>query len=114
MDVLIPVPWKNDVCAVLKKGDSDKIVVKIDTAQLTWQAAFPNDTRFDLFDTLADALSKGEMNGRNITNMREPGEIYEFLFSRDSRLFVGKINLCPDRQSVIIYSAHISLKGQKL
>ena len=112
MEARIPDDWKRDVCAVLQSGNNIHVVET--TARRPWEAAFPNDTKFDLFDTLVDALNPVGLIGRVVTDMKEPGEVYEFLFSRDRRLFVGKINLCPGRKSLIIYSAHISLKGDKI
>lgn len=112
MEAQIPDDWKRDVCTVLRSGCNIHIVET--TARRTWEAAFPNDTKFDLFDTLVGGLAPAGLMGRPITNMRESGEVYEFRFSRDARDFIGKINLCPGRKELIIYSAHISLKGDKI
>jgi hypothetical protein len=112
MQASIPEEWKRDVCVILRAGTS--IDVKFTTALQPWQDAFPNDTRFDLYDALMEALSPEIVFGRCITDMDEPGETWTFTFRRDSRDFFGKICLCPSRKAIIVYSAHISLKGNKL
>lgn len=63
---------------------------------------------------MAEALSCGTVMGRHVTDMQEPGETYTFKFFPEGRDFFGKICLCHDRKTIIIYSAHISLKGDKL
>jgi hypothetical protein len=112
MAVPIPDEWKRDVCAVLRNGKN--ILVRITSAQRRWCDAFPGATRYDLFDALIEALKPAVVLGKQITDMREPGETYEFKFFPDEREFYGKICLNPDRKGIIIYSAHISPRGWTL
>lgn len=112
MEASIPEEWKRGVCAVLKTEKD--IDVKFTSALQPWNDAFPNDTRFDLYDTLREALSIALVRGRHVEDMKEPGETWTFKFCRDARQFFGKICLCPGGKAIIVYSAHICRKGDQL
>jgi hypothetical protein len=112
METQIPEDWKRSVSAVLRNGRNIK--VRFTTAAQPWNDAFPNSTSYELYDALREELSQPGAIGRKVENMNEPGETYTFKFFPEQKEFFAKICLCPDRNSIIIYSAHISRKGDKL
>jgi hypothetical protein len=107
MEAPIPDKWKREVCSVLKKDEKGKILIRTSSAWLPWSGLFPNSFRFELYEALARCLSERNVCGKQVFNMEEPGETYEFFFSHENRKLYGKICLGEDGQTIIIYSAHL-------
>src|SRR5437867_4012410 len=106
MEAPIPEQWKKDVCSVLKQGYSDKIMVRLTSALRPFMDAFPGSFPSELHEAVKEALEQPDIIGVEVTDMDEPGQTYKFLFTHQGRPLYGKVCLCPDRQSVIIFSAH--------
>jgi hypothetical protein len=113
METSIPGTWKQAVCGILELGDAKRIRVTLQATK-DWLATFPNAFMYELYDAIAGSLRKPEVLGREVTSMRESGTTYEFFFCYKSRKLYTKICLTPQNELVIIYSAHIPLKGDTL
>jgi hypothetical protein len=113
MALPIPLPWKEKVRAILNSGDRKQIIVR-QRALTNWSDLFPSLFPGDLLIALSDALEQPDLVGKQIADMDEAGEVYEFIFMHASRLVYTKINLCFDGTMIIIYSAHRPLKGKTL
>lgn len=109
----IPKIWRDKVCAILFSCDSTRITITR-RARLEWEASFPSTFLFELYMAMAKYLSNEEVEGNKVEGMVPPGEVYEFFFTHELQEMYGKVNLLPSGQLVIIYSAHIPLKGDKL
>lgn len=110
---LIPAAWKKAVCGILKTQDPSKIEVT-QRATLDWLATFPDAWSYELYEELYNYLKTDEAVGQPVTTMREPGTVYEFIFTCRGRSLYSKINLKPSGELLIIYSAHPPLKGEGL
>lgn len=113
MASLIPQSWRKQVIAILDQGSRDRIIVRL-RAMDDFQALFPGAFRCELFECLAAALARDDLEGRQVTTMKERGTVYEFIFDHRQTKIYSKINLSPDGTVVIIYSAHRPLKGDTL
>jgi hypothetical protein len=109
----IPKEWKDAVCSVLKTQDLSKIEVTLRAAR-EWQATFPLAWSYELYDEISNYLKTDVAVGKRVETMREPGTVYEFIFICKGRSFYSKINLRPNGELLIIYSAHPPLKGDQL
>jgi hypothetical protein len=114
MDEPIPDHWRVSVLGILRTGDSAQILLTR-RARLEWGALFPNQTfGYEIYDAFAAALANPSLQGKQESGMDESGEVWAFIFHHDGQPVYGKINLCPDGKIIIIYSAHIPLKGNTL
>lgn len=111
--ILIPKNWRDAVCRILESFEASRIVVT-HRAKSDWEATFPSSFFFEMYSVLADAMKDDKLEGNRIYGMTPPGEVYEFLFMHQGRKLYGKINLLPDGKIIIIYSAHVPLKGETL
>jgi hypothetical protein len=110
----IPQKWKQAVCRILRTGDEKKIKMTRQ-AFLDWSLYFPQFLwKYQLYETIQKYLDGNDPEGRRVTTMDEAGEVYEMIFDVDGRLMYTKINLTPEGDIVIIYSAHPPRKGDKL
>ncbi len=110
---MVPAIWRTRVCFILDSGDRSKIRIR-QRALNDWSALFPQLFTCDLLSALSDALKDPDLIGNEVPFMQEPGETYEFIFTHDRRRVYAKLNLSPDGDLVIIYSAHRPLKGETL
>ncbi|MBE7497133.1 MAG: hypothetical protein HS117_19500 [Verrucomicrobiaceae bacterium] len=110
--VPIPAPWRKSVAAILRKGVSAEILVT-QRARNEFEARFPDAWAFERNTAMADAITQDSVLGRRITGMREPGEVWAFWFHFRSIKLYAKINLTPSGKLIIIYSAHVPLKGEE-
>ena len=110
----IPGEWKKTVVSILDKGDLDCIEIRETTARRTFDAMFPGAFTYELLEAFIDGLSDDEIEGRKIDSMNEEGTTWEFIFKHRKKTIYGKVCLTPDNEIVIIYSAHIPLKGEKI
>lgn len=99
--------------AILDQGGMDRIIVRLRAID-DFQALFPGAFRCELFECLTAALARDDLEGREVTTMKERGTVYEFIFDHRQTKIYSKINLSPDGTVVIIYSAHRPLKGDTL
>ena len=113
MDEVIPAEWRKAVCAILDGGDLGKVRLT-QRALKDWESIFPDAFICDLFVALADTLRVNGVRGKKVASMAEPGETYEFFFRARRRRLYGKINLLPKGEMLIVYSAHVPLKGDSL
>lgn len=109
----VPETWKQKVRDILRTGDENRIRVR-GRARQDWAMMFPDHYDYPLLDALIEALEKPDLVGRQVHTMEEPGEVYEFIFDYRKRRVYSKINLSPDGEVVIVYSAHRPLKGDHL
>ena len=109
---LVPEAWKQKVREILQTRDERFIRVRR-RAREDWDMLFP-DYEHPLLDALIEVLSIPELAGRRVDQMEEPGEVYEFIFDYCRRRIYSKINLSPNGEVVIIYSAHRPLRGDQL
>ena len=107
----IPAAWRKSVVAILRKGEKAQIVVK-QRARDEFSARFPDAWPYDRNGALADAHTPTEVLGRPIFGMDEPGEVWAFWFHFRNVKLYAKINLTPSGKLIIIYSAHVPLKGE--
>jgi len=111
---LIPAKWRAAVCAILRAQDESRIEVTT-RAKLDWAATFPDaDWAYVMYDEFRKFLERDDAFGRAVPTMRESGDVYEFIFPCMGRPMYGKINLKPNGDLLIIYSAHPPLKGETL
>ena len=115
----IPLEWRTAVMAALRSGDENRIISK-NTADNEWGAAFPNSFSFERHEAMATALAVDGITGRHIADM-DPRfgacrscDAYEFWFTFEKRLILGKIGLLPTGDIIIIFSSHIPRKGDTL
>lgn len=113
MASLIPQTWRKQVIAILDHGSMDQVLVR-QRAIDEFQALFPGAFRCELFDCLIAVLERDDLEGREVTTMKEPGTVYEFIFDHRQTKIYSKINLSPDGTVVIVYSAHRPFKGDTL
>ena len=59
-------------------------------------------------------MKDDQLEVNRIYGMIPPVEIYEFFSVHQGLKSYGKINLLPDGKIIIIYSAHVPLKGETL
>ena len=111
--MLIPKQWRDTVREILESCDSSRIVVTM-RAKRDWEATFPLSFEFEMYKALGAALGDDQLEGNCVEGMTPPGEVYEFFFEYDGRKLYGKINLLPNGRLVIVYSAHVPLKGETL
>jgi hypothetical protein len=111
MSILIPESWRQDVAAILDQAVAGTILVR-QRPRKDWENLDIEHYEAGLYVVLADALSApGALFGKEHT-MEEDGECYSFTFryrppsaNGEIELYT-KLNLLPDGQVVIIYSAH--------
>ena len=109
----IPDHWRTAVLRILRSSDMGRITVGL-RAKNEWEALFPHlSFSYEMLDAFSTALSNPGLEGQEVTGMKKPGEVWEFLFKHERKLVYGKINLCSDGK-IIIYSAHRPLKGDTL
>jgi len=105
------------VCRILHdRGDKGrKNILITERAKNDWDVAFPGGYPWDLPAALEDVLQDDSIRGRCVPDIKPPGEAYEFMFTHSGKLMYGKVNLLtPERKVVIVISAHIPYKGDKL
>jgi len=101
------------VCGILRNRGKNVTVTQ--RAQHEWQMAFLDAYSWDLFVALEDAIKDDAILGRLVPDIVPPGEAYEFFFTFKGKQMYGKVNLLtPERKAVIVISAHIPNKGDKL
>ena len=112
MEEPIPEQWRLGVASVLRSGDRNRIVTRLQS-DLDWQALFPDAWDFERFDAMAEALEVQGVTGRLIETMAERGTTYAFWFSFRRVKLYAKINLDVDGRVVIVYSSHTPRKGEE-
>jgi len=115
----IPIPkeWRTVVCRILhdRGAKGRKNIIITSRASSDWSLAFPGGFPWDLPAALEDVLKDDSILGRRVPDIRPPGEAYEFMFTHLGKLMYGKANLLtPARKVVVVISAHIPNKGDKL
>ena len=110
----IPDEWKKSVLSILRSGDSDCIEVRQTTALIPFTHLFPGAFIYELYNAFIDGLDSHEINGKQIYNMEEEGITWAFIFTHKKKKIYGKICLTPDNELIIIYSAHLPLKGDTI
>jgi len=112
MSIIIPQRWRTDVAAILDQAQEETILLR-KRPRREWFNLDDEHTEFGLYALLADELSiAGNLYGKVHTDMVEEGECYSFSFRYRPPTAEGeielytKLNLLPDGQVVIIYSAH--------
>ena len=108
---LIPEQWRQQVAAILEAAQLGTIIVTI-RARHDWRNLDNEHYESGLYSLLAEELRvSGAIYGKRHT-MDEAGECYSFTFLYQPPSATGpitlyaKLNLLPDGQVVIIYSAH--------
>ena len=108
----IPVQWKNDVLAILRrhckaiedgKANDDIVTIGRDASR-TWYSTFPNSTFYERNEAMTKALL-----AYNVTGIRydfDYGEAYDFMFEFRDQSMYGKIALTTSRRAIIICSIH--------
>lgn len=112
-EVEIPADWRKCVCDILRTRDGSRIRI-VNRAKHEWDAAFPMSFAFDLYNALLDALEVEGVTGKRVTGMLPPGEVWAFWFVHEGQRLYGKVNLLEGKLSIMVYSAHRPLKGDKL
>jgi hypothetical protein len=112
MSIIIPQRWRTAVVAILDQPQEGTILLR-KRPRREWSNLDDEHTEFGLYALLADELSvAGDLYGKVHTDMDEEGECYSFSFRYHPPSAKGeielytKLNLLPDGQVVIIYSAH--------
>jgi len=113
MEIEIPEEWRTRVGGILREPRLGRVLIRR-SARQDWADMFPGAFDLELQDALADAVDNPNLRGRSITDMKEPGETYDFIFWHQSRSVYAKICLQRPDSVVIVYSAHRPLKGDKL
>lgn len=111
--MLIPEDWRKRVCFILQGRDPKATVLVTKRATLDWDATFPEAFPTALKDTLVSILRQ-PLEGELVLGMTPPGVVYEFMFKFDERLMYGKVGLHDNDTLVIVFSAHVPLKGNEL
>lgn len=109
----IPRVWCNAVVAILRRRTLGGRIEVRQRARRDWSATFPSAFDYQLIDALADWLGQPGVEGNQVFDMTPPGVVYEFFFYHESRKLYGKVGL-HDTTLVIVFSAHVPLKGDKL
>jgi hypothetical protein len=111
MSIRIPEDWRKAVAPILHQGLDGTIQMPRE-ARRRWLNLDTKHYDQALYSLLAHELEKpGDIYGKNHT-MNEEGECYSFSFRYHPPSANGpidlytKLNLLPDGQVVIIYSAH--------
>ncbi len=111
--VEIPKQWRDTVCAILASGDK-KLIRWDPTGWKRYEAtpgclwAYEADDAFRAF--LCGPCPTGCLREMDTP----PGETYEFFFTFKRQTLYGKILLRTDRKRIVVFSAHLPLKGDKL
>lgn len=105
MASLIPDEWKRKVRDALNSSDKSRCIVRFTTAELTWQATFPDTFNFQMLRAISDALAAPSIEGA-LKRMDEPTETYAFFVTFRKNKMYAKVGLYPDGKIVIVYSAH--------
>lgn len=100
----IPPAWRQAVCTALKHGSRRANFTE--TGGQRWQNEFPDAFRYALDDALIRTLSDPKLHGCLVHMSFPPGETWEFYFIFRGQKLYGKLLLHPDRQRVVIFSAH--------
>jgi hypothetical protein len=108
--VPIPEAWRKRVSSILRRG-SDKEIVSTKIARQGWKDIFPEEPWNHIrYQALAATLDESIL-GRQIYDMREPGEVWAFWFHHRSRKLYAKINLTSSGKILLlIYSSHVPYK----
>lgn len=101
----IPDEWKRKVRDALNSSDRSRCIVRITTAELTWQAAFPDTFNFQMLRAISDELAAPSVEGA-LKIMDEPTETYAFFLTFRRTKMYAKVGLFPDGRIVIVYPAH--------
>jgi len=112
MKILIPERWRQEVATILRASRRGTIIATT-WAKSRWKNLDDAHYEAGLYALLAEQLSiEGDLYGKHELNMDEEGECYSFTFDYEPpsanapvELYT-KLNLLPDGQVVIIYSAH--------
>lgn len=110
--VLIPERWRQAVATILR-ARLDGTIIATTRAKSTWKNLDDAHYEAGLYSLLAEQLSiEGPIYGKIEPDMDEEGECYSFSFRYHPPSAKGeielytKLNLLPDGQVVIVYSAH--------
>src|SRR5690606_37245271 len=98
---------------ILRRPDGTSLIVK-SRARVDWESTFPEIFEYERNEAIAAALKRPHLEGRRIHGMNEPGEVWAFFTIFQQRQIYTKINLLPNGNVIILYSAHPPLKGDTL
>jgi hypothetical protein len=114
---ILPLAWRNAVIAVLATESSRKISWTHDARRRYEASASVAKMRsgspdpvwsHEIYWPMQEFLAGKSPRGCPVRMGETPGETYEFLFPFWRATFYGKILLFPDRQRVLLFSAHIA------
>jgi hypothetical protein len=109
----IPKAWREAVCAALVSGDVHRIRWE-PTGRKRYEATPGCDWGYEAEDEFRKYLSQEGPTGCYKTMDEPPGETYDFFFQFKGKKFYGKILLRNDKKRIVIFSAHLPQKGDKL
>ena len=81
----LPQEWIEKVTAILDAGRAGTRAIT-NTARVDWMVLFPASFSFEVYSVISKVLkSNAVTDARKVETMKEPGEVYEFLFVHDGR-----------------------------
>ena len=109
----IPNAWLRKVAGILRRGTYGEIQRKRSYSQKL-ERDFP-----DVFESRVTAAFLQFLEGSNpqgcpVQMDRPPGETWEFWFNLKGKQTYGKILLRSDHKRIVLFSAHLPEKGDKL
>jgi len=100
----LPADWLTSVCRLLRGDPAAVIFTK--ECHRRWSREFPDAYRFHLEAAFLALLRSGSVYGCPVTLSFPPGTTWEFFFQFHNEKLYGKILLTPDRERLLILSAH--------
>ena len=110
----LPEKWRQKVLAAMRGEIGSPKILPTQQSRNDWEALFPDEFYPDLYDAVETALADPAIRVGEVLGMNEDAEVYHFfIHHRKTKVYV-KIGLTADASSVILYSSHRPLKGDKL
>jgi len=104
----IPQQWCTAVGTVLETEDTtNRIIQWTADAGTRYECDFFGSWRYHVYAAMRKYLESGTATGCPRTMERPAGETYEFFFEFNKTKAYGKILLRPDRQHIVLFSAHL-------
>ena len=108
----IPQDWRTAVCAVLETEETGTLIEWTGDARRRYESDSNFGWDHQAYHALRAFLSSRHPMGCPLIMKKPTGETYEFYFPFKDTTFYGKILLRPDRQHVVLFSAHRPLKSK--
>ena len=112
MAELVPDDWKEAVVAILADAPDYTRIRITKRASQDFQSMLPLAFNLDICRAFERAMENADLAGNQVDGMVPEGTTYEFIFVHEGRDVYGKVCLTTEGNLVVIFSAHIPLKGE--